>query len=228
MHLQTQAMVAGGAAFATTGGATLLSVLQFNPPTLLHLAVGGLVVAVSTVAAAGGTTMVIAERTERQVAGAINDLMEGAIKAISSRPYVTAGVVYLPDKGQILRPQYSYNKPDPLDRMLTFDKWQGAVGQAWGSGQQTVAVLSELTEKQLRDVWKLLPNQISRTQHLKVVIATPIWDSTVSHTPCGVISIDCMELAEDCRLTTDHSLAMMRQLAASIGVVLRNKLEPKG
>jgi hypothetical protein len=207
--------------------AAILTMLQFQTLSPLHFLVAVVMIIAPTAASLlttmrGNRARDVAEREKRRkLAGSVvEDACRIAIKSMSRCPEATGAVVFLPDESGGLQTAYAYNKRGKPDSNLQFEKYQGATGHAWGTGEQTIARLSEVPEDELAQKWKLSPEYIKLTEHLKIVVATPIWDWNDSERMVGVVSIDCEVPDEECGLTSPESTDEALQLAALLARIL--------
>jgi hypothetical protein len=208
-------------------GTTVLTLAQFGSPSW-PLIVVGIVVIVVTV---GGSALGLAveneaqdarERaTRRELAGAlVEDLCRSTIRGISRCPAKTGAVVFLPDSDGVLASAYTFQKEQMPDRNLRFAKYEGATGHAWATGEQTWARLDEATEEDLARIYKLSPEYIRLTAHLKVVVATPIWSVDSPRRMLGVVSIDSEASPDASGLLSDESLEAALELAVGLARIL--------
>lgn len=220
---------APSATCAGTGLFAALTVMQFSQPTIVHgvLAVGGVVL--TTTAAAiplvrGNSERSANERQRRHLLARslIEAAFAGAVRAMSNRPEQTGGFVYLPagTNPDLLRPVFAHNKQGPVDEHLSWAKWVGCTGHAWGSQRQTGADLARTTAAELEEKWKLSPNAIKLTSELKAIVSTPIWSSEAPQRLIGVVSIDSTAPHEESNLLSQDSLEEALLLAATIALVL--------
>jgi hypothetical protein len=170
----------------------------------------------------GNLTRDSAEREKRRrlARSLIEDVCAAAIRLMSSCPEKTAAVVFRPDQKEVLRTEFTYNKQDKPDRNLQFGRLEGATGHAWATGTQTVAKLSEVSEEELEQTWKLSPEYIRLTAHLKVVVATPIPSLDDPATLLGIVTVDSEVPDDQCGLTSEKSLDEALQLAKLLARIL--------
>lgn len=216
-----------GLTFIGVSGTTGLTLAQFGSPSL-PLVVVGLVVIVVTV---GGAALGLAveneaqdakERATRQeLAGAlVENLCRTTVRAISRCPAQTGVIVFLPDGGDILKSTYTFQKDKKPDRNLRFAKYEGATGHAWATGEQVWARLDEATEADLARTYKLSPEYIKLTAHLKVVVATPIWAVDDPRRMLGVVSIDSEATGDESGLLSEESLHEALELAVGLARIM--------
>lgn len=142
---------------------------------------------------------------------------------MTARPDKTGCAVFLPDDirdPRVLDTVYAYNKEDAPDRELKLQPFQGSAGHAWAMRRQTVALLGEVSAFDLEQTWKLTPEQIRLTQHLKVIVSTPIWAWEDPDQLIGVVSVDSELEDSECRLSSPRSLSAALELAEMIARIL--------
>ncbi|MGH2356133.1 MAG: hypothetical protein ACRDJN_31380 [Chloroflexota bacterium] len=212
----------GGAAFLT-----VLSVLQFQEPTVVHwlLGFGGVLLTTGATGfqlVRGNIARNAKEReTRRRLAeGLMEASFDTAVQLMSRRPDVTGGIVYLPDGGGVLRPTFLYRKEGEPEDHPSFEKWVGCTGHAWGERAQRSADLAEVTDDELRTTWKLSANTILLTRHLKVIVSTPIWTTESPQRLVGIVSIDSEVPDAECRLLSPKSRRQAQRHAAQVALIL--------
>lgn len=207
----------------------LLAVLQFPPDGRSPLVWGTATVVV--LAATVGATLTQAQgnagrdrldrdRRRRLARSIVEDACRAAISGLSTCPERTGAIVFLPRGDGKLESTFTFNKRGKPDSELSFEKWQGATGHAWGVRDQVVALLDQAPASELRDRWKLTPDQIALTSRLKVVVATPIWSPEDPETMLGVVSIDSDVPNSECQLASEQSLDDAIELAQLLAHVL--------
>lgn len=214
-----------------TGAGAMLTVLQFPDPTALHVLAGIIVVLGSVGAAAAALASANklqddASRATRKrlAASLVEDLCRATVKLASRCPDHTGMVVFLPSDqrgSNMLEATYEFNKTGKADANLRFGKYEGVAGHVWATGEQAFARLSEVSPEDLRLTWKLSPEYVSRTAHLKVVVATPIWAVDNPEQLLGVVTLDSECADEECELTSDESLDEALQSAQVLAQILK-------
>ena len=112
----------------------------------------------------------------------IEDILRAAVHSASVLPGQTGAFLYVPnEENSKLVPKCSYNKEGKPDENIQFEKHQGCTGHAWGTNQQVFADLEYSDDEDLEETWKLTPNQIALTRHIKAVLATPIFSTSGSY-----------------------------------------------
>lgn len=223
-YLRRRDVSALGWNVASTGSAAVLAVLEFgDAANLLHWALGGTIVLGSTVNLAESAVHRTAEEREKRrrlARSLIEDLYRGVIPQMSSCPDKTGGVIFLPDEHGVLRTAFTYNKKGRPDNNLSFRPLEGCTGHAWDTKAQTYADLEKTTPSQLQETWKLSPEYVTLTQHLKAVVSTPIASADDPNQYIGIVSIDSEVSASECGLLSDASLDVALQFAASVACIL--------
>jgi hypothetical protein len=159
-HLRWHDVVALGLNTVSWAAAAVLSVLQFGDKTsaghwlLALLVVVGAVGGVAESAVQSNVTRSASERRKRRLlAGAlVEDAFGGAIRVMSKRPEETAGVLYLPDASNVLRPAFLRRKSGDVQDHLAWATWVGCTGHAWGARRQTWADVGRLEQGESRGI----------------------------------------------------------------------------
>jgi hypothetical protein len=222
MALSGRTVVFGTLAFASSSAATGLAVLQFNPPTLVHWAIGCVVVLASTAAATTGAQWTHHQRHHQELDAAIHEVASTMIESLAAAEGMISVIIYLPAKCGALMPSYSHNVPGTFVDQPTYDTWQGPVGHAWGAAEQTIIQPAQTTREELRRVWKLRPQQVNSISHSQEIVATPILIRTREgyREPIGVMCVAQAPGAFGPLLSSAHALSLMRNSATAIGVIL--------
>jgi hypothetical protein len=224
-------------------GAAQLASLAAPPATPLVLAGGVVLVACGSVLgywAAPADPAPLLERLrkdpawvedeKRRLIEAIEDQLGASIQHMTRRVDETGAVIYYPATAlgatPVLVPVVAHNKRESFRGLTRFEKWQGCVGEAWGFGEQRVADLASVSDGMLRRQWKMRPDQIASTKHLKAVVSTPIWDSGDPKSLIGMVSFDSTVSAVRSGLTSPASLEEAARCAALLArIVSRSPLE---
>jgi hypothetical protein len=228
LPLQRHDVVAIGFNFVSSSAAAVLAVLQFGERTSAwHWVLGGVSVLGATAgltAAAmhGNRVRSAAERRKRSqlVRSLIEDSFRGTIAQMSRAPASTAGVVFLPNRAGELETAFTYNKQGKPDGDLRFKPYVGCTGHAWATKKQAFADLARATPKELETTWKLSPDYVARTTHLKAIVSTPMWAWDDPERLIGIVSVDCDVADEECQLGSPRSLNEALQLAKLIARIL--------
>jgi hypothetical protein len=160
------------------------------------------------------------ERRRRIAEPLIEQVLAVAVRTVSATPDKTGAILFLPDATGVLCATFTYNKDRKPDRNIVFEERAGATGHAWWSGEQTVADLSAASEADLERTWKLTSEQVRVTAHVKAIVSTVLWSSTQPRRKLGVLSIDCEEPMDACRMSSDDALEVALSLARTAAYVL--------
>ena len=120
----------------------------------------------------------------------IEDYREIVVKDLSERPESTGATVYFPGEDGRLHPIYRHNKKGKPDENLAFAPLEGATGHAWSRGEQAAANWEDTTDEALRLTWKLTPEIVKLTEHLKATVSTPMFSRDQARV-VGVVTVDC-------------------------------------
>ncbi|MFN0070770.1 MAG: hypothetical protein ACKVVP_04685 [Chloroflexota bacterium] len=205
-----------------------LALAQFQTLTIGHWAMATLMVlapafGVAEALTRGNINRSAEERDKRQriVRKLVEDTCGTVVRLMSACPSQTGCIVFLPDSDGLLYPRFAYNKENQPDRNVSFRPLVGCTGHAWGQGRQTRANLSEATSVDLATTWKLSPEQITLTAHLRTVVSTPIWNEDAPDVMLGVVTVDSQADETTCGITTDESADEARQLAVLLARILK-------
>ena len=133
-----------------------------------------------------------------EVAQTYRDLAEASIEVLLRQSQALIGgetvgarsCLFLVGADNRLHIAYDVNMQDAPDRGISFAPLQGCAGHAWGMNEQTGADLRDATQEILRNIWKLTPDQISLTIHLRGILCTPVRDPDDPDRVIAVHSLD--------------------------------------
>jgi hypothetical protein len=230
LHLGWHDLIVLGLNFLSWTAGASLAVLQFPVESRSSgIYAGGVIMAlapsvVAIVTQISGNTKRSREELERRrklATSIIEDLCRAVTKIMSACPDRTGVVVFLPTSSGVLQTTYTFNKNDRPDNDLQFEKHQGVVGDAWARGELMVGNLEEVTEQDLRQIWKLSPEYISRTSHLKTIVAVPIRSADDPEQIIGIVSIDSDLPNDQCGIASDESQDEALQFARMLAHIMK-------
>lgn len=154
------------------------------------------------------------------------DACRATMPLMTKVPDRAGALVFLPEGSkagpQMLIARLKYNKQNKPDRDLRFERWQGCAGHGWARGDQMVADLAEVSEQELAQTWKLTPEQIAMTRHLRLVVSTPIRADGDPEKVLGMLAVDSEVDNDACGLKDVASLDEAWQLALLVGRILQH------
>lgn len=141
-------------------------------------------------------------RLRGEVAQTHRDLAEASIEVLLRQAQALTGgeqrgarsCLFLVGTDDRLHIAYDVSMQDAPDRGISFARLQGCAGHAWGMNEQTGADLRDANPEILRNVWKLTPDQISLTNHLRGILCTPVRDPD---NPDRVIAVHSLDWISD-------------------------------
>lgn len=122
----------------------------------------------------------------------IESLLRFIVVHITSEKLEARASILLPDKNRnYLRVKFSSGNFTSLEKQLTYIKFQGVPGLAWGNGVPFFADFSKTTVEDLHKRWHLTTDQIDAISPIKSMLALPIFsDFDKSKNVIGVLIID--------------------------------------
>jgi hypothetical protein len=226
-HLRRRDALPVGLSFIGPGAATAVALLSMNPPTTLAFVIG----VIATVAPGLFTVDSLArthqadDASEREKRRGLARLLLGEVFAtaaqlVSTVPGKTGVMLFVPDNAGDLRVMFAHNKEGKPDSELVLTPPAGCTGHAWWSEKQTWADLSQVTDDDLAQTWKLTSTQIRLTTHIKAIVSTPVWSSATPKRKLGVLSVDCEEPMTVCGMADRARLDQTLAAATSTAYIL--------
>ena len=106
------------------------------------------------------------------------------------------------------------------DLDLTWDRWVGCCGHAWGSKEVTVCNLSGARDEDLRQQWKLIDERYKRTtSSVGAIISYPIRRPSRPDV-VGVLNCDTTLSLDEANFDADEFKKHLKSIAESIGRTL--------
>lgn len=105
------------------------------------------------------------------------------------------------------------------DLGIRLKKNQGCAGQAWGSGKQMCADLSQVYGEGAPS-WNLAAEQRELTEHLGAILSTPIFDPRDHRDVIGVLNVDSEEALPDTSFLDPRVASAANKHAALLSVWL--------
>lgn len=114
---------------------------------------------------------------------------------------------------------YQYGMDNSPDINIRLTPNVGCAGYAWAHGEISVADLSGKTEKDIKVVWKFTSEQFTLSNHLKAILAVPIFHPRNRNKIVAVYNVDSFEpIAE--RFEDPKTQQHAQQVAVLIGAFL--------
>ena len=158
----------------------------------------------------------------------ITQALDLACLAMSDGSYALRANVFLKcdrDETRLCIMYHSTNMTDTKEIKISFEKWQGCTGQAWGYKAPTVADLT-LPEVMGGSKWGLTTKQLKITSHLKAILSLPVRHPD-NNSIIAILSFDSTSpIAE--LLANNEKKGVALQVAKQLGLLLFGfgKIEP--